>query len=136
MFPAVMRVLGLANAGRRERHADRVEELEARRLAIVAAIERLDELVAAHALPQGLVQPIRVRQQDRLHDLKHRSADGEGHKKFTVLHDQTECGLIAAERDLINDLYRRGKLKDEARRRIERDLDLREARMANLLAED
>lgn len=136
MFPAVMRVLGLANAGRRERHADRLEELEARRLAIVAAIERLDELAAAHALPQGLVQPIRVRQQDRLHDLKHRSADGEGHRKFTTLHDQTECGLIAAERDLINDLYRRGKLKDEARRRIERDLDLREARMANLLAED
>jgi hypothetical protein len=31
----------------------------------------------------------------------------------------------------INDLYRLGKLKDEARRRIERELDLREAQLTN-----
>jgi NhaP-type Na+/H+ or K+/H+ antiporter len=39
--------------------------------------------------------------------------------------------LIAAERTRINDLYRSGKLKDEARRRIERELDLREAHLSN-----
>jgi hypothetical protein len=39
--------------------------------------------------------------------------------------------LIVAERQLINDLFRDGKLKDEARRRIERELDLREAHLAN-----
>jgi CPA1 family monovalent cation:H+ antiporter len=44
--------------------------------------------------------------------------------------------LIAAERQQINDLYRAGKLKDEARRRIERELDLREARLNNVRADE
>jgi hypothetical protein len=39
--------------------------------------------------------------------------------------------LIAAERTRINDLFRSGKLRDEARRRIERELDLREAHLSN-----
>ena len=30
-----------------------------------------------------------------------------------------------------NELYRRGELKDEARRRIERELDLREAQLVS-----
>src|SRR5208283_769046 len=44
--------------------------------------------------------------------------------------------LIDAERDLIINLYRAGELNDEARRRVERELDLREARLANLRAEE
>ena len=38
--------------------------------------------------------------------------------------------LITAERERINELYRGGKLKDEARRRLEREFDLREANLA------
>jgi hypothetical protein len=36
----------------------------------------------------------------------------------------------------INDLFRSGKLKDEARREIERELDLREAHLINQQAEE
>jgi CPA1 family monovalent cation:H+ antiporter len=39
--------------------------------------------------------------------------------------------LIAAERERINELYRQGTLRDEARRRLEREFDLREANFAN-----
>ena len=39
--------------------------------------------------------------------------------------------LIAAERKLIHALLRDGRITDEARRRIERDLDLEEASLAN-----
>jgi monovalent cation/hydrogen antiporter len=39
--------------------------------------------------------------------------------------------LIAAERKFIHQLLREGKITDEARRRIERDLDLEEASLAN-----
>ena len=39
--------------------------------------------------------------------------------------------LIAAERKFIHRLLRDGKITDEARRRIERDLDLEEASLAN-----
>ena len=39
--------------------------------------------------------------------------------------------LIAAERKFIHALLRDGKITDETRRRIERDLDLEEASLAN-----
>ena len=35
--------------------------------------------------------------------------------------------LIAAERDFLYELLREGKITDESRRRLERDLDLEEA---------
>jgi monovalent cation/hydrogen antiporter len=44
--------------------------------------------------------------------------------------------LIDAEREHINKLSRAGELKDEARRRIERELDLREASITNRRGED
>ena len=56
--------------------------------------------------------------------------DGD-HKSHGDLHDEVERLLIAAERTRINDLFRSGKLKDEARRRIERELDLREAHLSS-----
>jgi len=39
--------------------------------------------------------------------------------------------LIAAERKFIHTLLREGRITDEIRRRIERDLDLEEASLAN-----
>ena len=58
------------------------------------------------------------------------------HKKLTELHCDTELLLIETERQHVNDLFRSGKLKDEARRRIERELDLREAQIANRREEE
>ena len=46
------------------------------------------------------------------------------------MHKEIELLLITAEREHINELFRTGKLKDEARRRVERELDLREAHFA------
>jgi hypothetical protein len=51
------------------------------------------------------------------------------------LHDEIELLVIDAERQRINELFRSGKLHDEARR-IERELDLREASLANQRAEE
>ena len=135
LLPAVIRALGLANAGRRERHADRDEEFVARRRAIEAAIERLDQLAAERQLPDDIVRPLRAHHRDRLKHVEHRSDGDDGHRKLAELHDEIEFQLIEAERQLINDLYRRGKLKDEARRRIERELDLRDAHLADLRQE-
>lgn len=135
LLPAVIRVLGLANAGRRERHSDRAEEFAARRQAIEAARARLDYLAANRKLPEDIVAPIRAYHRERLTRVGHRSDGDDGHRKLTQLRDDVETDLIAAERKLINDLYRDGKLKDEARRRIERELDLREAHFASIRAE-
>jgi CPA1 family monovalent cation:H+ antiporter len=136
MLPSVIRWLGLADAGKAERVAARAEEFAARRLAIESAIDELDELTTARGLSLDIVAPIRSHHQARLNSVWHRSEDGEGHQRIIALQDEIERVLIGVERDRINELYRAGQLKDEARRRIERDLDLREARLTNLLANE
>ncbi|MGH6793786.1 MAG: Na+/H+ antiporter, partial [Methylocella sp.] len=131
MLPSVIRGLGLAHAGRLERHADKAEEHEARRQGIEAAVERLDQLMSERDLSEDIVRPLRARHRDRLKHIEQRSDGNDGHRKLIELHDEIELLLIAAERQHINELYRSGALKDEARRRIERELDLREADLAN-----
>jgi monovalent cation/hydrogen antiporter len=131
-LPAVTRALGLANAGRRERQAEWEQEFQVRRRAIAAAIERLEELAESRKLPEIVAGPMRANHRYRLEDVD-RYSDGDGrHRKLAELGDEVELSLIEAERDLANRLYRDGELKDEGRRRIERELDLREALLANL----
>jgi hypothetical protein len=130
MFPSVIRALGLAEAGRREHAENRQEEARARHQAIEAAIARLSELAAERHLTAEIVEPLHAHHRDRLKHLEHRS--GGAPRQLIEHHDEIEALLILAERSLINDLYRDGQLKDEARRRIERELDLREAHLANL----
>jgi len=76
------------------------------------------------------------KQRERLRHVGNRSDDGEGSRKLVELHDEIELLIIEAERERINDLYRRGKIRDEARRSVERDLDLRDAQVRNLQAEE
>jgi len=131
MLPSIIRALGLAHAGRRERHANLIEEQQARRQAIRAAISRLDQLAAERALSEDVIRPLRSRHRDRLKHVEDESDGSESNRKLAELHDEIELLLIAAEREEINELYLSGELKDEARRRIERELDLREADLAN-----
>ncbi|MGZ3410583.1 MAG: Na+/H+ antiporter [Xanthobacteraceae bacterium] len=136
LLPTVVRALGLAQAGHLERHADTDEEHLARRQAITAAIERLEQLRKERDLSEEVVKPLRTYHRGRLAHVE-RKRDGDGdHKILTELHDEVELLLIAAERDRINDLFRAGKLKDVARRKIERELDLREAHIANQRVEE
>jgi monovalent cation/hydrogen antiporter len=131
MLPAVIRVLGLANAGGRELLADKTEELLARRRAIEAALERLDRLAAERRLTDDVVQRLRTTYQERLSHFQSAPGREKAHQDPAVPADEIELLLIAAERERINGLYRQGTLKDEARRRLERELDLREANLAS-----
>ncbi len=131
MLPAVIRALGLARAGRLERLADTIEAHKVRRRGIEAAIARLEQLRSERNLSEDIVQPLRASHRYRLMQLEHRSDGNDGHGLLAALYDEIELLLIAAERRHINELFRSGELKDEARRRIERELDLREALLAN-----
>jgi monovalent cation/hydrogen antiporter len=131
-LPWVIRKLGLANAGRRERLEGRAAEIEARRRAVESVIERLDRLAAENRLPEEICARLRAHHRERLKGIELRIYDDEGHKERVNLLDGIELEVVNAEREFINDLYSRGELKDEARRRIERGLDLREAELANL----
>jgi CPA1 family monovalent cation:H+ antiporter len=135
-LPAVMRWLGLAQAGGIEREENRVEEYRARREAIEAAIETLELLVVERNLPDHVVQGLRVQHHDRLAHIRHSDGSDHEEKQLTRLEEEIELLLIAAEREHVNKLSRSGELKDEARRRIERELDLREAHLANQRAEE
>jgi CPA1 family monovalent cation:H+ antiporter len=132
LLPSVMRRLGLARAGREERRADRLEELRARGQAIEAAIGRLERLAGEwHLAEEEVVGPLRARHRDRLRHVPRSPDHDDSANRLTELDHQIELQLIAAERDHVNGLARSGQLKDEARRRIERELDLREAHLAN-----
>jgi CPA1 family monovalent cation:H+ antiporter len=129
LLPWVIRRLGLAHAGRREREVNRAEELKARAEAVQAAAERLDQLAEERNLPAEVIEVVRAQHQDRLQHIEDRSAGDGVTGKHSDLHEEVERLLIDAERTRINHLFRGGKLKDEARRRIERELDLREAEL-------
>jgi Na+/H+ antiporter len=136
LFPLVIRGLGLANAGHREHEAERKQEFAARREGVTAAVERLAALRAEKNLPDEVVTPLRAAHAERLQVIDYGSSEVAAHRKLIALYDEAEVALLAAERNMVNELYRSGKLKDEPRRRIERDLDLREAHLANLRESD
>ena len=112
-----------------ERVHDVIEEHRARSESVRAAISSLDQLAAERELPPDAIEIIRVLHEDRLKQIENRS--GEDARQFSELRDDLERQLIAVERARINELYRAGELKDELRRRIERDLDMREAFLFN-----
>jgi Na+/H+ antiporter len=134
-LPWVIRKVGLANAGRRERVQGRAAEFSARRQAIAFVIDRLDRLAVDHQIPDEIGTRLRAHRREQLKQIELRSVDDVEHRKRVNIFDDVELQLITAEREFINDLYTRGELKDEARRRIERGLDLREVEIANLREE-
>ncbi len=131
MLPWIIRRLGLLQAGRAEREVHRTAELNARSEAVRAASERLQQLAAEGNLSSDLVEIIRSQHMDRLKHVDDGRHGREAVRKHSGLHDDVERLLIGAERARINDLHRNGKITDEARRRIERELDLREAHLSS-----
>jgi monovalent cation/hydrogen antiporter len=91
-------------------------------------------LASERQLSDDIVRPHRAHLRERLRQVEHRS--DRGRRKLAELDDEIEFQLIEAERQAINDRYRRGQLKDEARRRVERELDLRDAHLAEYARRD
>jgi Na+/H+ antiporter len=128
-LPRLIAWLGLANAGRRERINERDQELKARQLAVGAVLDHLDALASKGEAPREIIDRARAIHDARLAQIARRSALST--QAGPDIDDDLARSVLAAEREFINDLYTRGELKDEARRRLERELDLREALLAN-----
>jgi CPA1 family monovalent cation:H+ antiporter len=135
-LPWVVRALGLANAGRLEQAARRTEEFLARREAIEVAGRHLDALAAAADIPEDVIARLRAHHKKRLEQNLIRSDERDEQRKRVAQGDQLELLLIADERDLINEQYYEGGLKAETRRRLERELDLREVQLASVRNEE
>jgi len=126
-LPWVIAKLGIAEYGKQEADADKKREISARLASIDAALGRLDSLEAAQSSPET-VSALRRRSEDRRAYFVAACQDiqaGDVSNAAAALQLQ----FVNAERTSIADLYYRGEISDEARRRIERELDLEDSRI-------
>jgi monovalent cation/hydrogen antiporter len=126
VLPQVVRWLGLASASAAEREEERAAEHAAREEALKVTQSRLEALTAGKELPEESLSSLRVRHEYRSSRLPKRGEDGTGHAAAALAAD-IRTALIEAERRHLFQLLQEGRITDEARRRIERELDLEEA---------
>ncbi|MBC7583141.1 MAG: Na+/H+ antiporter, partial [Tardiphaga sp.] len=127
-LPVVVKLLGLGKEGRDEHIAEHEAELEARREALSAALASLDAMTDDRELSEEVLKLLRKRHEVRSGQLPEQlDPDADNSALGTDLVRE----LIAAERKFIHMQLRDGKITDESRRRIERDLDLEEAGLIN-----
>jgi Na+/H+ antiporter len=128
MLPSVVRWLGLSRRADAERASEIEAELAARQAALREVDERLKRFAAERQLPDEVVELLRTRNLSRNQILPHDMSDGLGRMRLSAA---VKKELIDAEREFIYRLLRDGEITDEARRRIEYELDLEEASLAN-----
>jgi Na+/H+ antiporter len=128
-LPPVVRWLGVADAGRAEHLAEHESEIAARREALGVALKSLDAITDDRELSDEVVKLLRARHETRINQLPDSLNPDERDVSAAGIDLTRE--LISAERKFIHVLLRDGKITDEIRRRIERDLDLEEASLAN-----
>jgi CPA1 family monovalent cation:H+ antiporter len=110
-----------------ERRREQDAEITARLEALNVARERLDGLAADGEVAPDVIALLRARHDHRAGQLPTNTADG---LKAVAAAAELRAELIAAEREYIYQLLQDGQITDEARRRIERELDLEEESLA------
>jgi CPA1 family monovalent cation:H+ antiporter len=126
VLPLVARMLGLTRAGHDERNAELAAEINAR----VAALEEVEKHLESigEKLPDDVRELLRTRNHSRAQILPRDMEKGLARMQLSA---KVKKELIEAERRFIHRQLREGKISDEARRRIEYELDLEEASVAN-----
>jgi len=127
LLPSVVRRLGLGLHAADERDREQKAELTARSDALKLAQTRLEELAANKEIAPEVLAVLRARHDYRFGRLP--NAEPSPSDTASAAAD-VRSDLIALEREYIYQLLRDGQITDEARRRIERELDLEEAGIA------
>jgi CPA1 family monovalent cation:H+ antiporter len=128
LLPTVVRALGLTTRGQDERLSELQAEIAARQAALEEVGKRFDSFIAEQELPDEVIELLRTRNTSRQQVLPKNLDGALEHMRKSA---QLKKDLIDAERDFVYQLLRDGKITDEARRRIEYELDLEEAGVAN-----
>lgn len=128
LLPSVIRALGLARTGAEEAEAQWRSERAVRLETLDRILARLEQAEAEGA-PSDTVHALRQQHADR----RARIADpcSEESKQAT----QLRLALIETERQAVAQAYLEDRLSDDARRRIERELDLEFARLTHAAEE-
>jgi monovalent cation/hydrogen antiporter len=131
-LPLLIRRLGLAEAeGEEER-----EETEARLRAAEAALVRLEELADEGRVPEDTTTRMRDFYEYRRRRFAARHSEqtesgeeSDGYEERSLAYQRFRRELLGAERAALLRLRSEGRISDEVRRRVERDLDLEDARL-------
>jgi Na+/H+ antiporter len=123
LLPTVMRALRLTAHGTAERERESEAEHAARQELLQLARGRIDDFAAKCEVSGERLRQLHARYDQRLSELAARmSPDSDASREIEM-----RLALIAAEREILHQLLREGRVTDEARRRLERELDLEEA---------
>jgi monovalent cation/hydrogen antiporter len=128
LLPAVVRALGLMRERESEHRREHEAELAARWETLELARRYIDDLATNHNVPPEVVATLRSQQDYRTGRMPRSLSDGIEAAHLTA---DLRSALIASERELIYQMLTDGRITDESRRRIERELDLEEAIIAS-----
>jgi CPA1 family monovalent cation:H+ antiporter len=112
-------------------HSLEEEERVARLKANQAALAKLAELASRRKLDQGILERLRIEYEDRIEQLTSQANDHD-HKKLSVFsadYEELSREILGEERRTILHLRNERVINDHVLRRIQRDLDLAEARL-------
>ena len=125
-LPPIIRALGIKGDDVAEK-----EETRARLKANQAALARIDEIVVANPVPADIIQRLRFEYEDRIHELETTDSNHQEAARglFSSEYDRLSHEALRVERDTILRLRNQRAINDEALRRIQRDIDLAEARL-------
>jgi CPA1 family monovalent cation:H+ antiporter len=124
LLPSVIRWLGIHGDGDSEVRRERQAELAARADSIAAARKHLERLAADRKLGPNVIAFLNARHDHRMRLIPPDLDDGLAQMRLS---NDLRLELITAERDFLYQLLRQGRITDESRRRLERELDLEEA---------
>jgi Na+/H+ antiporter len=127
LLPGIVRWLGLGRHAADERRREHDAEFAARSQALEVALTRLEKLAADGLISSEALTILRARHDYRAGRLPRTTSGG---MEAAAAAADLRAELIAAEREYIYQLLQEGQITDEARRRIERELDLEEASIA------
>jgi Na+/H+ antiporter len=128
-LPLVVRLLGISHFGDEEYRRERVAEIATRRAALDTVCQSLLKIVEQRQIAEEIVQQLSARHEHRSRQLP--DPEKQVTAEVFLLGGQLYRDLITEERRFLHAMLRDGKITDETRRRIERDLDLEEASIGN-----
>jgi len=123
-LPAVLRWLDVARHRKAEEREEKARELAGRHAAMEESLRQIEQRARERGLPEELLAVARARHEARSKQFP-KTID-EGWDAIEPA-SRLRMELIAAEREYVFQLLRDGKITDESRRQIERELDLEEA---------
>jgi len=129
LLPSVVRWLGLETHTTDEREREHKAELAARSEALKVAQSRLEQLAADRRISPEVLAILRSRHDYRAVRLPDPTSN---ELEAALAAAELRSELMANQGEYIYGLLRDGQITDEARRRIERELDLEEAGIVDL----